>query len=271
MSWIQALILGLVQGLTEFLPISSSAHLKIAKKCLGIAGDESLLLFDLVCHAGTWAALVIYLRRDIWKVLCSLKQISLFSLALAPLIPAYFLLKPIRIALSDPSYLGYFLLFTGSLLYLASRKKVPELALATASSPISPQPAPPKKWLDVLCIGGMQAFALIPGISRSGSTLAAARFCGWQWRDAARFSFLLAVPTIFGGLVLEMFKPSGSGTDPISVVSLVSWGCYGVGFLAAFGLGLASVRLIFWVYEKGNVQPFAWYCLGMGILAMAFF
>jgi undecaprenyl-diphosphatase len=267
LSWIQALILGLVQGLTEFLPVSSSAHLKIAKKCLGIADGESLLFFDLICHVGTWAALVIYLRRDIWKVLCSLKQISLFSLALVPLVPAYFLLKPLRTAFSDPSYLGYFLFFTGALLYLASRKKVSELTLAPASSPISPSVRPPKKWRDVLCIGGMQALALIPGISRSGSTLAAARFCGWPWRDAARFSFLLAVPTIFGGFVLEMFKPSESETP----ASLVSLGCYGVGFLAAFGLGLASVRLIFWVYEKGNVRPFAWYCLGMGILAMAFF
>ncbi|MES2274032.1 MAG: undecaprenyl-diphosphate phosphatase, partial [Chlamydiota bacterium] len=129
-------------------------------------------------------------------------------------------------------------------------------------------PLHPIKWQSVLCIGLMQTLALIPGISRSGSTLSAARFCGWEWSHAARFSFLLAIPTILGGQLLETLKLWNGGSE---AVGSVSWICYGGGFAASFGLGLACVRLIFWVYEKGRVKPFAWYCLGMGLFTIAIF
>jgi len=327
LSWIQALILGLVQGLTEFFPVSSSAHLKLAKKFLSIPDGEHLLFFDLLCHAGTLLALIFYLRREIWEVLRSPSKIALFSLAIIPLVPAYFLLKPIRIAASDPSYLGYFLIFTSLLLFAACRQKTPapvKLQTAThcskskasdedrlgtaADNPYSDATqlrsvvglrqsiieaersdgtthcskskasdedrlgaaaANPynRKWRDVLCIGGMQALALIPGISRSGSTIAAARFCGWNWVDAARFSFLLAVPTILGGEMLETMKWMKGHTDAVPL----SFGCYAAGFAASFGLGMVSVRFIFSIYEKGKVHSFAWYCLGMGLLATMIF
>ncbi len=270
MSWIQALILGLVQGLTEFLPVSSSAHLKLAKKFLSVADGEHLLFFDLVCHAGTLLALLIYLRRDIWQVLKSPRQIALFSLAIAPLVPAYFLLKPLRVMASDPAYLGYFLVFTAGLLFAASRKKVeysPEFVGAAHPHFLEAADSPPKKWRDVLCIGLMQTLALIPGISRSGSTIAAARFCGWGWKDAAKFSFLLAVPTILGGQLLETAKVAAGHSD----ASGVSLSGYAAGFAGAFGLGILGVRFVFWVYEKGKILPFAWYCLGVGFLAIGIF
>ncbi len=278
LNWIQAIILGLVQGLTEFLPVSSSAHLKIAKKFLSVSDGEHLLFFDLVCHAGTLLALIIYLRRDIWAVLKSLRQIALFSLAIAPLVPAYFLLKPLRVAASDPAYLGYCLILTSGLLFMAARRKV-LLAGAAADADASLTEAaanPYKKYLDVLCIGLAQACALIPGISRSGATIAAARFRGWKWMEAAKFSFLLAVPTILGGQLLETAKLAQELSQELNrshsdAAAGVSLGCYGAGFLAAFGLGLLSVRLVFWVYEKGKVRPFAWYCLGVGLLAIGIF
>ena len=100
----------------------------MAKWFLGIPDGEHLLYFDLVCHTGTLLALLIYLRRDLWEVIRDVRKIGLYALALAPLIPAYFLLKPIRIAASDPIYLGPFLMITGALLLAASRKKSLELA-----------------------------------------------------------------------------------------------------------------------------------------------
>lgn len=251
MTLIQAIILGLVQGLTEFFPISSSAHLRLTKYFLSIPDGEHLLYFDLLCHTGTLCALLIFLRKDILDVLRNFKTMALYFLALIPLIPAYFLLKPLRLLASDPAYLGFALLTTAALLFAASRKSLPTT------------PSLPKKRRHVLCIGVMQTMALIPGISRSGSTIAAARFCGWEWREAARFSFLLAIPTILGGELLESLK-----NHPIETVS---FNCYAAGFIASFVLGLFAVRFIFWVYETGKVRPFAWYCLGMGIFAMILF
>ena len=251
MNYLQALILGIIQGLTEFFPVSSSAHLRLAKKLLAIPDGEHLLYFDLLCHAGTLLALIIYLRKDIFLILKDLRKTSLFFIALLPLIPAYFLLKPVRIALSDPSYLGFFLLVTSGLLFAASF--------------IQPTNGKGQKWGNVVWIGLAQALALIPGISRSGSTIATARFCGWTLSEGAKFSFLLAIPTILGGEFLETVKLIRGSSEAMGVVSLPS---YAIGFAASFGIGLFSVRAVFWIYERGIIRPFAWYCLGMGLIAI---
>ncbi|MDE3046516.1 MAG: undecaprenyl-diphosphate phosphatase [Verrucomicrobiota bacterium] len=243
----QALLLGIIQGLTEFFPISSSAHLKLTRFLMGLPEGDQWLYFDLLCHAGTWLALVWFLRREVWEVLRSPRKIALFSLALAPLVPAYFFLKPLRVLLSAPSFTGYFLLGTSALLFLASKAQE-----RTTSE---------RKWRSVVCIGGMQALALLPGLSRSGSTIATAKFCGWSWVEGARFSFLLAVPTILGGEVLESYRL-------LKEANSFSWSAGLVGFLAAFGVGLVAVRFVFWVYEKGFVKPFAWYCCAMGFLML---
>lgn len=245
-SFIQAIILGLVQGLTEFFPVSSSAHLKLARWLLGVGGEP--LYFDLVCHGGTLLALLVYLRKDVLEVLGDGKKIAMYFWALIPLVPAYYLLKPVRVIASEPGYLGYALMVTSALLFVASKKKAMN---------------PSKKWQHVVCIGVMQTMALIPGISRSGSTISAARFCGWEWREAAKFSFLLAIPTILGGELIETCK--GGAGEGVSVA------CYVAGFIASFALGLGAVRFIFWVYETGKVRPFAWYCLGVGLFAWAIF
>src|SRR3990167_5485447 len=232
MTILHALILGIVQGLTEFFPVSSSAHLRLAKWLIGIPDGEHLLFFDLLCHSGTLLALILYLRKEIFAALANMKSLLLFALALFPLVPAYFLLKPIRVALSKPEYLGYFLIVTALLLFAASRKKQ-----AKEDGKASP------KVKDVLCIGFMQAMALIPGISRSGSTIATARLLGWQWSSAARFSFLLAIPAILGGQALEILKNLSSEESVFATVPLSS---YAIGFFASFALGLLGVRFVFW-------------------------
>jgi undecaprenyl-diphosphatase len=244
MTFLQAVILGLVQGITEFFPVSSSAHLKLAKWLIGVVDGEHLVYFDLVCHTGTLLALLIYLRKDVWEILCDWKKMALYFVALIPLVPAYFFMKPIRVLASEPQYLGYALMITAGLLFAASRKK---------------SEAATVKWRHVAWVGAMQTLALVPGISRSGSTICAGRFCGWSWKEAAKFSFLLAIPTILGGELLETFKDHGSCG--------ITRGCYAGGFLASFALGLVGVRFVFWVYEKEKVKPFAWYCLAAGLFA----
>jgi undecaprenyl-diphosphatase len=213
---------------------------------LGLSEGEQWVYFDLACHAGTWLALAYFLRKEIWEVLRDVRKIGLYTLALMPLIPAYFLLKPYR----TPAYTGYFLLLTAALLFLAAKKRA-----------VSHE----KKWTSVLFIGMMQGLALLPGLSRSGSTIAAARFCKWEWIDAARFSFLLAIPTILGGEVLESYKLLKGGQAEISLPHCA------IGFLASFTVGLATVRLVFWMYEQKMVKPFAWYCLGLGLLMIWIF
>jgi undecaprenyl-diphosphatase len=298
LNFLQALLLGIVQGITEFFPVSSSAHLRFVRGLMGLGEGEQWLYFDLACHLGTWVALVFFLRREIWGVLTSIKAIGLFTLALVPLVPAYFLLKPLRVYLSAPAYTGYFLMVTAILLFLASRVQKkdridmigqdvhdagrpcnPEMgnpAYPTPSflgssrasradpvflSSVAPvqQSKPSPKIPAVICIGIAQAMALLPGLSRSGSTIATGRLWGWTWVEAARFSFLLAVPTIFGGEVLESWKLLGGETQ-VDFIPCV------VGFGSALGVGLLSVRCVFWLYERAYVKPFAWYCFGFGLV-----
>jgi len=115
------------------------------------------------------------------------------------------------------------------------------------------------KYLDVLCIGMAQSLALFPGISRSGSTISTARLLGWTWQEAVRFSFLLAVPTILGGLALEIAHYSGKPVD----FSLCA-----TGFLASFIVGSGTIHLLFLILNRTTLRPFAWYCLGLGVILM---
>jgi len=243
MNLFQALLLGVVQGLTEFLPVSSSTHLALVRRLMGIEDGPTIFYFDLVCHLGTLSALFLLLWKDILRVLKDARSLLLFFVALLPLVPAYFVLKPLRIYLATDA--GFFLLVTSFLLFWASSKRAEEL------------PEKPK-WRDVLCIGVAQSLALLPGMSRSGSTIAAARLLGWEWKSAARFSFLLAIPTILGGAALETLRGSGGNLD-VDVCA--------IGFTASFLTGLGSLRLLFWILERGTLRPFAWYCLAAGLLA----
>ncbi len=251
MNLLQALLLGIVQGVCEFFPISSSAHLKLARHFLGLSsGREEWISFDLACHLGTWVALAYFLRHEIWHTLQDIRKMAFIALALVPLVPAYFLLRPLRLFLSSPGYMGYFLILTSLLLFLAGKIARPEK---------TKQPGE-KKWRDVLFIGLSQACALVPGLSRSGSTIATARFCGWTWIEGAQFSFLLALPTILGGEVLESMKGT-SASIPFS--------CCAVGMVASFVVGLGTIRLAFWMYKTERIWPFAWYCLLAGLFTIA--
>jgi len=150
-----ALLLGAVQGLTEFFPVSSSSHMKLIKMALG--HSETPLIFDLACHLGTLAALVGYMRSEIWALLRTRrKELFTFFMALLPLIPCYFLLSPLRSWATSSHFLGLFLMITGGILFLGQK-----IRFYLIKRPMR----------DAFLIGVMQSAALIPGISRSASTI----------------------------------------------------------------------------------------------------
>ena len=257
MSLFEAFILGLLQGLTEFLPISSSAHVKLAKLFFHIESSESQVIFDLVCHLGTLFALLIFLREEISLIFRRDRQkLLLLFVAMLPLIPCYFLLKPVRDFASHPQFLGICLMGTAMILFTGGRWKVPQTGEASLKREIK----------DVLWIGAMQSAALIPGISRSASTISCAKVLGWQASKAVRFSFLLSIPTIIGGNCLELLKIYLSDEKPPGISLPV---CV-IGFASSFIFGFFIVRFALSYLERGNLKPFAWYCLGFGMIVTVF-
>lgn len=251
MTYFQALILGLIQGITEFIPVSSSAHLKISESLLGLGGQD-FLFFDLFCHLGTVSATVFFLYKEILYILTK-DQKSLFWIAIAilPLFPMYFLARPLIHWASNPHFLGFFLFCSSMILFLASRRDRDKIIESSLNGKI----------LDVLFIGMMQALALIPGLSRSGLTISAGCLRGWKLKEAVNFSFLLAVPTVMGGSVLESVK---AWKSPLTL----SPALYVVGFITSFLVGIIAIRWIFSLSEKKKLRPFAWYLLGVSLLSM---
>lgn len=257
MSLFEAFIFGLLQGLTEFLPVSSSAHLKLAKLFFNVENSEGQVLFDLVCHLGTLLALLYYLKKEILRIFRSdPKKLLLLFTATLPLIPCYFLLKPLRDFASQPQFLGICLILTALILFSGQRLRVRKEASASLKSKMS----------DVLWIGTMQSAALIPGISRSASTISCAKVLGWEPKEAVRFSFLLSIPTIIGGNFLELLKIYLS-KETLASISIPACS---VGFIASLGCGLLVIRLALSYLEKGNLRPFAWYCLSLGAAVYLF-
>ncbi|MBS0650766.1 MAG: undecaprenyl-diphosphate phosphatase [Verrucomicrobia bacterium] len=257
MSTLEGLIFGLLQGITEFLPVSSSAHLKLVKMLFGIEISESQVVFDLICHLGTLVAVLLFFRKDLVQLFTKdRKQLGLLFLATLPLIPCYLLLKPLRDFASAPQYLGICLMITSLILFIGNKWRVQRATTAPSAKKIS----------DILMIGTMQSAALIPGISRSASTISCARVLGWSPSEAVRFSFLLSIPTIIGGNCLEALKLYVSTEVPIEV----SISACIAAFAASCIVGLFMVRFAISILEKGNLKPFAWYCLVLGLVTTLF-
>lgn len=252
MSVLEAIIFGVLQGLTEFLPISSSAHVKLAKLFFHIESSESQILFDLMCHLGTLSALLYFLKDEIIRLFRFERQkLLLLFVAIIPLIPCYFLLKPLREMASHPSYLGFCLILTAGILFTSQKLRLRKDPPATLSKRVQAS----------LWIGAMQSAALIPGISRSASTIGCARILGWNVKEAVRFSFLLSIPTIIGGNCLELFKLYLSHDLALSF----SFTSCAAGLIASLLSGLLVVKGAILYLEKGNFKPFAWYCLVLGV------
>lgn len=257
MTHLHAFILGLVQALTEFFPVSSSAHLKLIKFFFGIDEGQGTVLFDLSCHLGTLIAVLYFLKNEIIRILRQDHQkMFLLFVAMIPLIPAYFVLKPLREFASQTQYLGYCLMGTGLILFLGQYIRFESKRPSSSKT----------KLRDALCIGAMQSAALIPGISRSASTISCASVLGWQANDAVRFSFLLSIPTIIGGNALELTKMALSHE---SATVIPFQGCL-IAFTTSLIVGLAMVKIAMRILEKGKLKPFAFYCMALGLFALFF-
>lgn len=258
MTTLDAIILGIVQGLTEFLPVSSSGHLKLTQYFLGLQNLDRYIVFDLVCHLGTLLAILSLFFRPICQIfqtkITVLWQVVIGTL---PLFPLLLIMKPIKAAYADPSYLGYFFLMTSAILFLGFRfgKEVSEVNRQKHT------------WRDALLIGIWQAIAILPGVSRSGATISGARLLGWAPYDAVFFSFLLAIPAIIGGTILEVGKlwwhPETAIDLPIAQ--------YVAGFMTSFFVGLAALQLLLRLAVRNKFSYFAWYCLFLGLGTLYYF
>lgn len=252
MSLLQALFLGIIQGITEFLPISSSGHLKLGEILLGLNHLDKYIPFDLICHVGTLIAIFAVLYKEIWEVITKdRKMFGMLALATLPLAPLYFILSGIKSIYGVPQYLGYFFLVSALFLFLGEH-----FAKETLSTK--------KRFRDALFIGIAQAIAILPAVSRSGATIATARFLGWEREKAARFSFFLAIPTILGGIVIEGREISKSeGTD-------ISFTAYLIGFLSAFLVGIVVLKALLKLLRTVTLKPFAYYCLIIGLFTIIY-
>lgn len=210
-------------------------------------------MLELVVHLGTALSTIYFFRKKIRTL--EKKDFALIAIAILPLIPMYFFSKGTIEGLSKIKYIGFFLILTSFFLFkIKDRSK-------SIKNPDSFR----RKIKDVLFIGFMQSVALVPGISRSGSTMFAASMRCWKIQEAITFSYLLSIPTILGGCVLEGLKVMRQTAYAGTLAS------YLAAFISSFAVGLI---LIGWVYKilcKGKFAPFAWYCLIAGIFITTYF
>lgn len=275
-----SLLLGIVQGLTEFLPVSSSGHLVLGRALLPAEALQSPgVLFEIVVHLGTLVAALIYLRRELFGVLGALVgagsgtpegrgSIAAGRRCLGLLLVASVPAAVVGVAFRDQVHQTFSviafaaggLVLTGAvLLYFRRPAAKPGERAATRASAI---PALPRGLTDALWIGVAQAVAIFPGVSRSGMTIVAGRQRGVSPADAARFSFLLSAPAIAGATLLEGASALGSGAlaEAGGMVAMELT----VGFLAAFGAGTFALRWVFDWLARERFHQFGWYCLAVG-------
>lgn len=259
----QALVLGLVQGLTEFLPVSSSGHLALGEALLGV--NPGGVVFEVSVHVATAAAVIAYYGRRISALAAGAFRgdreawsfVGKLALASVPAALAGWLFEgPVARALDSPALVAVLLAVTGAVLWASRRFR----GRATSGGEVS--------WRSAVWVGAAQAVALLPGISRSGMTVVAALWRGVGPAKAAEFSFLLALPAILGAAILEaprLLAPGPAGGSGAGV----SWTALAAAFLAAAVSGFVALGwLVRWL-ERGRLHRFAYYCWAIAALFLA--
>lgn len=256
---LRSLILGIVQGLTEFLPVSSSGHLELAKWLLN---DDSLaaesMLMTVTLHAATALATLVVFRKDVVEILRDLfkfqwndgtKFAALIVVSMIPAAIVGVLFDDLLETLFDRQIVlvAAMLIITGLLLFLADRAKSTEKAV---------------DWKDAVIIGLAQAVAILPGISRSGATISTSVMLGIDREKAARFSFLMVVPLILGKMAKDLLDGEFSASS-VSVAEL------GIGFVAAFVTGILACVWMISLVKKAKLRWFAYYCFAVAGLVLA--
>jgi undecaprenyl-diphosphatase len=269
MEYLQSAILGLIQGLTEFLPVSSSAHLVLAPYLLGIKSTLlNSLSYDAALHAGTLFGVLIYFRKKVWSLLLAFFRgfndretrmgsdfrlsVHIIAATIPAVIAALFLEDYIETVFRNPVNVAWALIGFGILLYIADEtgRRVKLNNKMTLSHS--------------LIIGLAQALALVPGVSRSGVTITAALFLGYKREEAAEFSFLISIPVILGAVVFSIKDVITSGNDG-------NIGVIAIGFAAAVISGLFAVNLLLSFVKKYSYTAFVIYRIALGavIILMA--
>lgn len=271
MTILSSVVLGLIQGIAEFLPISSSGHLAIAEQLLGMKGVSDIPeFFDVLLHLGTLLAVFVAYWDDICAMVSEFfagirdiahrstptpvpparRMILLLILGTLPLL----LVLPIKDTVESLSgnmyFVGGALIVTGCLLFASDRVKKGRKSEKNATV------------ADVLLVGCAQAIATCPGISRSGTTITAGCFLGFERKFAVRFSFLLSIPAVLGANILALNDALEADVDWASVP------VYLVGVAVAAVSGYLSIRLLRYVADKGRFGAFAYYCWCVGIMTL---
>lgn len=260
MEWFEALILGIVQGLTEFLPVSSSGHLEIGKALFGISGEDNLY-FTIIVHGATVLSTIVVFWSEIIKLGKGALKFKLneethyllkIGVSMIPVvIVGIFFKDQIKSLFSGANinFVGFMLLITASILaftyfFKSKKQKI--------------------RYLDAFIIGIAQAFAVLPGISRSGATIATGLILGKDKEGIAKFSFLMVLIPILGENFLDLISGSFSNASGISLSVMI------IGFLAAFFSGWLACKLMIRIVKRGKLIWFAVYCAIVGILTIAF-
>lgn len=256
MTTIQAIILGIVQGLTEFLPVSSSGHLQLANELLGTSlNPENNLTFSLTLHAATVLSTIVVLWREVWTLLRGLfsrtfnaEQAYILKIVISMIpigIVGLFFMDYIEAAFSSILVVGIMLLVTATLLCFAYFAK--------------PRQKENISYRDAFIIGLAQSVATLPGLSRSGTTIATGLLLGNRKESIAQFSFLMVLPPILGNALLDIVKGNfGGGVDLLPLIA---------GFLAAFLTGCLACRFMINIVRRGKLIWFAAYCAVAGLVA----
>lgn len=265
MGIIEAIILGIIQGLTEFLPVSSSGHIILGEYILG-AQPEEKVLFIIVVHLATALSTVVVYRKTIAKIFRDLfsfqwnDSYNFSAFILISMIPAgivgFIIEKPLENFLDNPAnknevllLVGACLLFTGFLLLFSDRAKTKKGIL---------------NFWKAFVIGLSQAIAILPGVSRSGSTISTALLLNVNREKAAQFSFLMVLPVIVGAMLKKTLDLYEVGIDSIDWIPLV------VGFIAAFISGFIACKWMIKLIQKSQLKYFAIYCFIVGIIAITY-
>lgn len=250
MEWVSSIFLGIVQGLTEFLPVSSSGHLTIFQYFLGTT--DAGLTFDVLLHFATLVSVIICYRKDVWALICHpfQKYTLMIIIACIPAGIGGFLLDDFVAALFDSVWVpALALLVTATILYLSDHFQGNKLG-----DDITAKTA--------FLIGLFQLIALVPGISRSGSTIFAALLMGIQRTEAAKFSFLVSIPVIFGAFLKSAVEIIGkTGSFQISPTATA-------GMVAALISGILAIKLVVKLLNNGKFRYFAYYCVGFSIITI---
>lgn len=250
MSILQAIILGIVQGLCEFLPISSSGHLTLFQTIFGI--QEGTMFFDAMLHIGTLIAVFFYFRKTIWAMIRRpFSKFPMFVLlATIPTIIVTLLLNDKLEAILGGQFLGIGFLITATLLTISSVIPVGDKTIKTMT------------WFDAIVMGLMQSLAIFPGVSRSGSTISGGLFVGLNRNFAAEFSFMMSIPAILGSAVFSFAKLPKTGLGDTSVATII------IGTFCAMVAGFFAIRVMMNIIRKGKLTYFAIYCAILGILVL---